>query len=161
MSGSSFVFLYSLFLFLVLVCVCVSLFCFVFVCLVLLLPFVWGFVCLFGLFLIVLVAVCLFLSLLLSWGFLVYSFSFFFFLLPFSFFLSFSPPFLPGHVARRVLVPKPGVGPEPLGWQHRVQDTGMPQYSLPQGILNGESSPRGLHLNSKTQLHPAACRLQC
>ena len=142
-------FLYSLFLFLY---VWGFLVCF---CLFFLLQFVWGFVCLFGcLFLIVVVAVCLFLSLILVLGCFVCLFLF-------VFFLHFFPWFLLGRVAFRVLVPRPGVRPEPLVWEHWVQDAGMPENSQQQVILYEESSPRGLHLNSKTQIHPTVCRLKC
>ena len=36
-------------------------------------------------------------------------------------------PFLPSHVAGRVLVLQPGVGPEPPSWESCVQDTGLPE----------------------------------
>ena len=68
-----------------------------------------------------------------------------------SFFLSFFLPFLLSCVADRVLVLRPGVRPVPLG--SRVQDIGPPETSCLHIILNGESSPRDLHLNAKTQLH--------
>ena len=81
-----------------------------------------------------------------------------FFLFSFSFFF---PPFLLSPVACGVLVPRLGVGSEPLRWEHWVYGAGMPENSQPQGTLIGESSSGGLHLNTKTQLHPTACRLQC
>ena len=105
-----------------------------FVCLFLLLPFVLGF-CLFD---------CL--------GFLCF---FLFFVL---FFLL---PFLPCHVACRGLVLCLGVGSEPPRWESQVQDIRPPKNSWPCGKLIGECSPRGLHLNTKTWLHPAASKLQC
>ena len=77
------------------------------------------------------------------------------------FFLSFFLPFLLSHVADRVLVLQPGVRPEPLRWESRVQDTGPRETSQPHIISISESSPRDLHLNSKTQLHPTASKLQC
>ena len=71
-----------------------------------------------------------------------------------------SPP-IPGHLADRVLVLWPGVKPEPLRWESRVQDTGPPETSWPHVISIGKSSPRDLRLNTKTQLHPTANKLQC
>ena len=70
-------------------------------------------------------------------------------------------PHIPGHVADRVLVLWPGVRPEPLKWESRVQDTGPSETSRPHVISNGESSPRDLHLNAKTQLHLTTSKLQC
>ena len=64
------------------------------------------------------------------------------------------------RVADRVLVLRPGVRPEPLGWERRVQDIGPPETSRLHVISIGESSPRDLHLNAKTQLHPKVSRLQ-
>ena len=104
-----------------------------FVCLALLLPFVLGF-CLF-----VCLGSCLF------------------FLFDFVFLL----PFLPHRVACRVLVVWPGIRPEPWGWESQVQDIRPPENSQPHGILINECSPRGLHLNTKTQLHPKVSKLQC
>ena len=72
-----------------------------------------------------------------------------FFFFSFSFFL----PFLLSHAAGRVLVLWPGVRPEPLRWEGRVQDTGPPETFQPHVISIGESSPRDLHLNTNTQLH--------
>ena len=34
---------------------------------------------------------------------------------------------IPGHVADRVFVLWPGVGPEPLRWKSQVQDVGPPE----------------------------------
>ena len=65
------------------------------------------------------------------------------------------------RVADRVLVLRPGVRPKPLRWERRVQDTGPPETSQPHIISVGKSSPRHLHLNAKTQLHPTARKLQC
>ena len=64
------------------------------------------------------------------------------------------------HVADRVLVLWPGVRSEPLRWEKRVQDIGPPETSQAHVISIGESSPRDLRLNAKTQLHPTASRLQ-
>ena len=64
-------------------------------------------------------------------------------------------------VADRVFVFCPGVWPEPLRWKGQVQDIGPPETSQPQVISVSESSPRDLHLNAKTQLHPTASKLQC
>ena len=68
---------------------------------------------------------------------------------------------VPGCVADRVLVLQPGVRPESLKWESRVQDIGPPKTSWPLVISIGESSPRDLHLNAKTQLHSTASELQC
>ena len=57
-------------------------------------------------------------------------------------------------MADRVLVLRPGVRPEPLRWERRVQDIGPPENSQPHVISVGESSPRDRCLNTKTQLHP-------
>ena len=57
------------------------------------------------------------------------------------------------HVADRVLVLRPGVRPVPLRWQSQVQDIGPPETSRLHVISSGKSSPRDLHLNTKTQLH--------
>ena len=65
------------------------------------------------------------------------------------------------RVADRVLVLWPGVRPEPLRWESRVQDIGPPETSRPHVISTCESSPRDLHLNAKTQLHLMTSKLQC
>ena len=70
-------------------------------------------------------------------------------------------PHVPGLVNDRVLVMRMGFRTEPLRWESRVQETGPPETSRPHIILNGESSPRDLHLNTKTQLHSTASKLQC
>ena len=70
-------------------------------------------------------------------------------------------PFLLSCVADRVLVFQPGVRPEPLRWESRVQDIGPPETSWPHIISFGKSSPRDLCLSAKTQLHPMASKLQC
>ena len=54
-----------------------------------------------------------------------------------------------------------GVRPEHLRWEGQVQDMGPPETSWTHVISVGESSPRDLHLNTKTQLHPTASKLQC
>ena len=96
---------------------CVSFFL-VFVCLVLLLPFDWGFICLFVcLFIIVAVDDCLFLSLLFALGYVCMFVLFLPFLFSFLFF-----PFLSNCVASGVLVPRPGIGPELMRWECQVQD---------------------------------------
>ena len=61
----------------------------------------------------------------------------------------------------RVFVLWPGVRPEPLRCESRVQDIGPPETSRLHVISNGESSPRDLHLNAKTQLHSTTSKLQC
>ena len=71
-------------------------------------------------------------------------------------------PFLPSCVvAGRVLVVLPGVRPEPTRWESRVKDTGPPETSQPHVVSIGESSPRDLHLNVKTQIHSTTSKLQC
>ena len=78
------------------------------------------------------------------------------------FFLSFFLflPFLLSHADDRVLVLWLGVRPEPLRWESRVQDIGPPETSQPHIISDGKSSPRDLHLNTKTQLHSTNSKLQ-
>ena len=49
---------------------------------------------------------------------------------------------------------------EPPRWEGRVQDTGPPETSWPHVISISESSPGDLPLNTKTQLHPMASKLQ-
>ena len=63
--------------------------------------------------------------------------------------------------AKRVLVLQPGVRPEPLRWESRVQDTGPPETSQPHVLSISESFPRDLCLNAKTQLHSTTSKLQC
>ena len=76
-------------------------------------------------------------------------------------FLSFFLPFLLSLGADRVLVLWPGVRLEPLRWESQVQDIGTPENYQPHVISIGESSPRNLHLNTKTQIHPTGSKLQC
>ena len=57
------------------------------------------------------------------------------------------------HMAETVLVLQPGIRPEPLRWESRVQDIIPTETSQPHVISIGESSPRDLCLNAKTQLH--------
>ena len=64
------------------------------------------------------------------------------------------------RVADRVLVLWPGVRPASLRWESRVQDIGAPETSQLHVISKGESSPRDLHLNTKTQLHSTTSKLQ-
>ena len=64
------------------------------------------------------------------------------------------------HVTDRVLVLWLGVGPEALRWESRVQDIGPPETSWPHVLSIGESSPRDLHLNAKTQLHSTTSKFQ-
>ena len=89
--------------------------------------------------------------------FILITLFYFIYLFSFCFFL----PFVLIHEADRVLVLQPGVRPEPLRWKSRVQDVGPPENSQKQVITNGESSPRDLHLNTKTQLHSTTSKLQC
>ena len=64
-------------------------------------------------------------------------------------------------VADRVFVLRPGIRPEPLRWESRVQDFGPPETSWRYVISIGKSSPRDLRLNAKTQLHSTTNKLQC
>ena len=77
------------------------------------------------------------------------------------FFILFFLAFLLSHVADRVLVLRPGVRPKTLRLESQVQDIGPPETAQPHIMSVGESSPRDLHLNAKTQLHPMASKLQC
>ena len=77
-----------------------------------------------------------------------------------NFFSFFFLTFLVSCVADRVLVLHPGVTPEPLRWESQIQDIGPPETSQLHIISIGESSPRDLCLNTKTQLHPTARKLQ-
>ena len=63
------------------------------------------------------------------------------------------------RVADRVLVPWPGVRPEPLRWESRAQNIGPQDTSRPHGISISKSSPRDLCLGTKTQLHSMANKL--
>ena len=89
--------------------------------------------------------------------FLIYFILFYFVL----FFIYCFLPFLLNHVADRVLVLQPGVRPEPLRWERRVQDIGPQETSQYHIISIGESSPRDLCLIAKTQLHSTASKQQC
>ena len=64
------------------------------------------------------------------------------------------------RVADSIMVLQPGVRPEPLRWDNRVQVIGTPETSRPHVISISESSPRDLHLNAKTQVHPTASKFQ-
>ena len=77
------------------------------------------------------------------------------------FFLPFFPPFLLSRVADRVLVLQPGVRPDTPRWESRVQDIRWPETSQPHVISISERSPRDPYLNTETQLHPTASKLQC
>ena len=50
---------------------------------------------------------------------------------------------------------------EPPRCESQVQDIGRPETYWPHVILISESSPKDLHLNTKTQLQPTASKLQC
>ena len=89
-------------------------------------------------------------------NFILFYLLFYYFIL-----LLFFLPFLLSHVADRVLVLRPGVRPEPQKWESRVQDTGPPETSWLHVISIGESCPRDLHLNTKTQLHSTTSKFQC
>ena len=99
----------------------------------------------------------LFFILIILFYFVLFLLFFLFFFL--SFFLSLS--FLLSRVADRVVVFQSSVRPEPLRWEGRVQDTDPPETSWLHIISNGESSPRALHLNAKTQLYSMTSKLQC
>ena len=62
-------------------------------------------------------------------------------------------------MADRVLVLQPGVRPEPLRWESQVQDIGPTETAWPHVISIGESSPRDLRLNAKTDLHSMTSKL--
>ena len=64
-------------------------------------------------------------------------------------------------MADRVLLHWPDVRPVPLRLESRFQDIGPPETSQLHVISNDESSPTGLHLNTKTQLHSTTSKLQC
>ena len=77
------------------------------------------------------------------------------------FFLSFFfSPFFLSCVADRVFLLWLVIRPVPLRWESRVQDIGPPGTSQLHITSNGESSPRDLHLNTKTQLHSMISKLQ-
>ena len=61
-------------------------------------------------------------------------------------------PHIPGWVADRVLVLQPGVRPELLRWESRVQDTGKPETSRPHVISNS----KGLSEISISMLRPSS-----
>ena len=65
------------------------------------------------------------------------------------------------HAACRILVPRPGVGPELLWWKCGVQTAGLTENLRPQGILIRMRLPGGPHPRTKTCLYPTACKLQC
>ena len=79
----------------------------------------------------------------------------------FIYFLSFFLPFILSRAADRVLVLWPGVRPEPLRWESRVQDIGPPETFWPHVISIDENSPRDLLINYNTQFYPMARNLQC
>ena len=91
--------------------------------------------------------------------FIIFNLFYLFFYYFSSFFLFFLP-FLLSHVADIVLELWQGVRPEPPRWESKVQDIGLPETSWPHVISIGESSPRYFCLNTKTQLHPTARKLQ-
>ena len=108
--------------------------------------------------------ICALVWFLYSFSFYYYLFNLFtlitFFLIKNFFSLSFALLFLLSHVADRVLLLRPGVRPETLRWERLVKDIGPPETSWAHVISNGESSPRCLHINVKTQLHPTVSRFQ-
>ena len=61
----------------------------------------------------------------------------------------------------QVLMPWPGVRPEPLRWESWVPDIGPPETSQPHVISIGKSSPRDDLLNAKTQCQSMTSKLQC
>ena len=70
-------------------------------------------------------------------------------------------PFLLSCVPDRVLVIRPDVKPEPLRWEGLVLDIAPRETTQPYVISNDKVSARGLHLNTKTQLHSTTSKLQC
>ena len=96
---------------------------------------------------------------------LLYIFNFYFnnfiYLIFFSLLSLFFLPFLLSRVADRVLGLHPGVRPEPLRWERRVQDICPAETSWLNVISNGETSTRDLHRNTKAQLHLTTSKLQC
>ena len=48
-----------------------------------------------------------------------------------------------------------------MRWESRVQDGGPPETSWLHVISSSESSPKDLHLNTKSQLHSMTSKLQC
>ena len=50
-------------------------------------------------------------------------------------------------MAGGVLVPWPEVGPEPLVWEHRVQNSRLSENSWPQWVMITENAHEGLHPN--------------
>ena len=107
------------------------------------------FFCLVALFLI---------SFFITFYFLIFFFIFYFntfnyFYFTFFLFLSIFLPFLLNLVANKALVLQPHVRPVPLRRESWVQDIAPTEISQLHVISNGESSPRDLHLNAKTQLH--------
>ena len=128
------------------VCLCFCLFCFAFtICLEFCLSFCcwWWWSCLFDSVFTICLEFCL---------------SVYFHL--FSSPPTFSPPLLLWHVACKALVSGRGSGLR-LRWERWVQDDGPPENSWVHGILIGQSSPGGLHLESKTWLHATVFSLQC
>ena len=55
----------------------------------------------------------------------------------------------------------PGVRPGPLGWEHLSPGCWNTREFLGPGNINQCDLSQGIHINTKTQLHPTACRLQC
>ena len=51
--------------------------------------------------------------------------------------------------------------PEPLSWESQIKDIRPSEIFRPHVILINKSSPRDLHLTTKTQVHPMASKLQC
>ena len=128
---------------------CVSLF--VFVCLVLLLPFAWGFRCLFFVWLVFLIitlfALCFCLAICLGFCFSA------------CFHLFFSPQFFP-FIAMKCSLQ----GLESLAWSRAwasVVEVLSPGWWTTREFPAPENIPRGLHLESKTRLHSTTCRFQC
>ena len=53
------------------------------------------------------------------------------------------------HTTCGILVPRPGIGPELMWWERRVQTTGLIENLRHQGILIGVRAPRGPHPSTK------------
>ena len=58
-------------------------------------------------------------------------------------------PLMPQQMACGVLVPWPGIGPEPLQWEHWVPDPRLPENSQPQGALISENCGKSLRLYTR------------
>ena len=74
-------------------------------------------------------------------------------------FIFFSPSLL-CCVVYRALVLQSGIIPESQNWEAQIKNVCPPENSQPHGILISESSPKGLHHDTKLWPHPKASKLQ-